>query len=86
MAKIIDQISIEEDGIYLVFGVTDEEQLKLLHFASSPFGGIEDNEQYIQEGFQLVQVNFSGYNRPYEKHGNNMQEWKTGKTGSADGS
>ncbi len=70
MAKIVNQINIEEDGIYLVFGVTDEEQLKLLHFASSPFGGIEDNEQYIQEGFQLVQVNFSGYNRPYEKHGN----------------
>ncbi len=70
MAKIIDQISIEEDGIYLVFGVTDEEQLKLLHFSSNPFCGIEDNGQYVQEGFQLVQVNFSGYNRPYEKHGN----------------
>ena len=70
MAKIINQINIEEDGIYLVFGVTDEEQLKLLHFSSGPFGGIEDNGQYIQEGFQLVQVNFSGYNRPYEKHGN----------------
>lgn len=70
MAKIIDQINIEEDGIYLVFGVTDEEQLKLLHFSSKPFAGIEETEQYIQEGFQLVQVNFSGYNRPYEKHGN----------------
>lgn len=70
MAKIVDQIKIEEDGIYLVFGVTDEEQLKLLHFSSNPFQGIEENEQYIQEGFQLVQVNFSGYNRPYEKQGN----------------
>lgn len=70
MAKIIDQINIEEDGIYLVFGVTDEEQLKLLHFSSRPFAGMKEKEQYIQEGFQLVQVNFSGYNRPYEKHGN----------------
>lgn len=24
----------------------------------------------MKEGFQLVQVSFSGYNRPYEKHGN----------------
>ena len=70
MAKIINQINIEEDGIYLVFGITDEEQLKLLHFSSKPFEGLNEEEQYIQEGFQLVQVNFSGYNRPYEKHGN----------------
>ncbi|MDE6740432.1 MAG: alpha-galactosidase, partial [Lachnospiraceae bacterium] len=70
MAKITDWINIEEDGICLVFGVTDEEQLKLLHFSSKPFAGMEEKEQYIQEGFQLVQVNFSGYNRPYEKHGN----------------
>ena len=70
MAKIIDQINIEEDGIYLVFGVTDEEQLKLLHFSSKPFQGMDEDEQYIREGFQLVQVNFSGYNRPYEKQGN----------------
>ncbi len=27
-------------------------------------------EAQIKESFQLVQVNFSGYNRPYEKHGN----------------
>ena len=27
-------------------------------------------EQFINEAFQLVQVNLSGYNRPYEKHGN----------------
>ena len=27
-------------------------------------------EAQIEESFQLVQVNFSGYNRPYEKHGN----------------
>lgn len=70
MAKIVNQISIEEDGIYLVFGVTDEEQLKFIHFSSRPFQGIGENEQYIREGFQLVQVNFSGYDRPYEKYGN----------------
>lgn len=68
-------IRIEEDGIYLVFGVTKENQLKLFHFSVKPLSEQEEkklteNETFLQEGFQLVQVNFSGYNRPYEKHGN----------------
>ena len=68
-------IRIEEDGIYLVFGVTKENQLKLFHFSAKPLSEQEEkklteNESFLREGFQLVQVNFSGYNRPYEKHGN----------------
>ena len=68
-------IRIEEDGIYLVFGVTKENQLKLFHFSAKPLSEQEEkklteNETFLREGFQLVQVNFSGYNRPYEKHGN----------------
>lgn len=68
-------IRIEEDGIYLVFGVTKENQLKLFHFSARPLSEQEEkklteNETFLREGFQLVQVNFSGYNRPYEKHGN----------------
>lgn len=65
-------IKIEEDGIYLVFGISRDNQLKLLHFSSQPFceASMQETEQFVQEGFQLVQVNFAGYNRPYEKHGN----------------
>ena len=68
-------ISIEEDGIFLTFGVTKEDQLKLFHFSSVPMkAGDEEefgeSELFLKEGFQVVQVNFSGYNRPYEKHGN----------------
>lgn len=70
MAYIEKWIKIEEDGIYLVFGVTRENQLKLMHFSSQPFQEQEESEQFLMEGFQLVQVSFSGYNRPYEKHGN----------------
>lgn len=70
MAKIADWIRVEEDGVYLVFGITDEKQLKLMHFSANPYEEQEESEQFIKEGFQLVQVNFSGYNRPYEKHGN----------------
>ena len=77
-------INITENGIHIVFGITDKNQLKLLHFSKVEF--CEDDickygseckaedlvrkNQFIEEAFQLVQVNLSGYNRPYEKHGN----------------
>ncbi|MDD7740869.1 MAG: glycoside hydrolase family 36 protein [Fusicatenibacter sp.] len=75
----------EINGIHIVFGVTEEQELKLFHFSSrefdpenvcrKPFGEWTEKEShwrenFIREAFQLVQVNFSGYNRPYEKHGN----------------
>ncbi len=78
MADIKRWIPIEEDGIYILFGITNEKQLKLMHFSSQPYQYVDENGEYktdetgqfIEEGFQLVQVSFSGYNRPYEKHGN----------------
>lgn len=82
--KDMEYINIHENGIYLVFGITEEKQLKLLHFSAAPFCEDdlcklgkeckeEDRErrrQLMEETFQLVQVSFSGYDRPYEKHGN----------------
>ena len=70
MKGIKEWIKIEEDGIYLVFAVTQEGQLKLMHFSSNPYQETDESELLLKEGFQLVQVNFAGYNRPYEKHGN----------------
>lgn len=70
MKGIKEWIDIEEDGIYLVFAVTQEGQLKLMHFSSKPYQEMDESEQFLKEGFQLVQVGFAGYNRPYEKHGN----------------
>ena len=70
MKGIKEWIKIEEDGIYLVFAVTQEGQLKLMHFSSNPYQETDESELFLKEGFQLVQVNFAGYNRPYEKHGN----------------
>nr|MCR5234351.1 alpha-galactosidase [Lachnospiraceae bacterium] len=75
---------IYENGINIVFGITEKNQLKLLHFSGAEFNeadickfGSECKEedrgrrdQLIDEAFQLVQVNLAGYNRPYEKHGN----------------
>lgn len=76
-------ICYDVNGIQIVFGVTEEKQLKMFHFSSAPFdaenlcrkpdGMFPEEgmrEAQIKESFQLVQVNFSGYNRPYEKHGN----------------
>ena len=80
----MEYIKIQENGIYIVFGITEKRQLKLLHFSKNAFCEadlckvgpeckVEDQvrkEQLIDEAFQLVQVSLSGYNRPYEKHGN----------------
>lgn len=71
------RIDIEENGIYLVFGITRQDRIKLLHFSALPFkeGELcfpekEDAERMLEEGFQPVQLGLSGYDRPYERHGN----------------
>ncbi|HEX3075829.1 MAG TPA: glycoside hydrolase family 36 protein [Lachnospiraceae bacterium] len=65
------QIDIKENGINIVFQINDSNELKLLHFSSAQFDDSNfTQKQLMGESFQLVQVNFSGYNRPYEKHGN----------------
>ncbi len=70
--KIDRWIDIVEDGLFITFGITDSNQIKLFHFGNSQMNrdDFKENDTYIKEGFQLVQVNFSGFNRPYEKHGN----------------
>ena len=78
-----DTICYDYEGIHIVFAVTDRHKLKLLHFSTAPFEpgdlcrrpdgveiGDEELRQLVEEAFQPVQVNFSGYNRPYEKQGN----------------
>ncbi|MCM1497688.1 MAG: alpha-galactosidase [Clostridium sp.] len=66
----MEEIRIDENGMHLVFRITDDNQLKLLHFSAAEFDEKKIEERYVRECFQLVQVSFSGYNRPYEKHGN----------------
>ena len=70
----MEYIKIFENGIHIVFGVTAKKQLKLLHFSSVEFNEAdlckfgpeckwEDlgrKEQFLDEGFQLVQASFSG--------------------------
>ena len=75
--KLREKIEIQENGIFMVFGITGQNRIKLLHFSSLPFKeeelrfpAEEDQEQLLEEGFLPVQLNFSGYDRPYERHGN----------------
>ena len=77
-------IDINENNINIVFGITEKNQIKLLHFSKANFDesdlckvgpeckqeDVGRTEQFIDEAFQLVQVSLAGYNRPYEKHGN----------------
>ena len=67
----MELIPIEENGIYVVFGINQYQEIKLLHFSSKPLQQSDFAEpDLIHEAFQLVQVNLSGYDRPYERHGN----------------
>ena len=73
-------IKINENGIHIVFGITDRNQIKLLHFSKADFceedickfgpeckaEDLARRDQLIDEAFQLVQVNLAGYDRPYE--------------------
>lgn len=71
-------IEIEENGIFLVFGITRNDQIKFLHFSSVPQAEDmsvqecrqEDECLMMDEGFPLVQLELAGYDRPYERHGN----------------
>lgn len=71
-------IEISENGIYMVLGITCKNQLKFLHYSSRQMRkdefleAFEDetNQTMMDEGFQLVQLDLAGFDRPYERHGN----------------
>ena len=64
------RIDIFENGIYLVFEIDDSEQVKLLHFSALPLDEDKLSSQNGTFGFNLVEVQMSGINRPGERHGN----------------
>lgn len=73
------RISYFENGIYMLLEITDDNEVKLLHFAPTPFDE-KTLEPYCEEkGFALfdsvfsfrpVEINVSGLDRPLERHGN----------------
>lgn len=63
-------IDIQENGIYLRFAVIENDILRLLHFSARPWHDGEIVEEAIAEGFPFLGMNLSGFDRPYERHGN----------------
>jgi alpha-galactosidase len=59
----------DEGRLHMVFGITNENEIRLLHFSSAPFEPKEEPAHYYKEGYQFAQINLSGLNRPYEKQG-----------------
>ncbi|MCD7821948.1 MAG: alpha-galactosidase [Clostridiales bacterium] len=75
----MNRISIFHNGIHLEFCVTQSGQLKFLHFSPNPLNESDLLTQkeadpwgpdFLTQGWPLVQVQVSGYNRPYERQGN----------------
>lgn len=63
-------IEIKENGIYLVWEIDEENNLKLLHFSALPFHREDIVAATTEYGFRFVEMNLSGFDRPYERHGN----------------
>ena len=72
-------IEIYENGLYLVFEINDDNEIKLLHFSALQFDENTLEPFCSEKGFALfnktqsfrpVEVNISGLDRPLERHGN----------------
>lgn len=63
-------IDLHENQIYIRLAVTDNRDLKLLHFSALPLKEEDLVAEAIPEGFPFLSINLSGFDRPYERHGN----------------
>jgi alpha-galactosidase len=75
----MNHIEIFENGLYLVFEVNSENEIKLLHFSAVQFNEDDLDPVCKEKGWALfdrtqsfrpVEVNVSGLDRPLERHGN----------------
>lgn len=64
------RIKLTENGLNLVFEITDDEQLLLLHFSCLEFDEKTLGKPEHKRAFQFLEFNVSGLDRPYERHGN----------------
>ena len=65
------RIEISENNINLVMELTDEQEIKLLHFSALPF---EEKDLVSRNGllpFTLVEMSVTGLNRLGKLHGDN---------------
>ena len=64
------RIELCENGIHFVLEINDENEAKLLHFSALPFNEKNITSRTGTLGFRLAEINVSGLDRPYERHGN----------------
>lgn len=63
------RIEVYENGILMLFEVTEERKIKLLHFSASPFSDADISSWGNTEPFNVVEVQVSGLDRAGERHG-----------------
>lgn len=63
------RIDIHENGLYLVLEITDEREVKLLHFSALPFNEADITSKEGHSSFRPVEVLLSGFDRTGERHG-----------------
>ena len=66
---IMKRIEIKENNLNMVYEITDENEIKLLHFSTLPFDENDINSCEGTASFRPVEVLLSGLNRPGERHG-----------------
>ena len=65
----MERFELHENGLNLVFEVTDEREIKFLHFSACPFEESTLDSVDGITGFRLAEVMVSGLDRPGERHG-----------------
>ena len=65
-------ITLNENGLYLVFSVTEQNQVKLLHFSSLPFDPSTLHSMAGTDFFRPVEVMVTGEDTPGEHQGAQM--------------
>ena len=63
------RIEVYENGILMLFEVTEERNIKLLHFSASTFSDADISSWGKSEPFNVVEVQVSGLDRAGERHG-----------------
>lgn len=61
-------ITVEENGLLLVFYITENGQVKFLHCGRESFDKTSLSEEEMR-GFRLVEAELAGLDRPQERHG-----------------
>ncbi len=63
------RIDICENGLNLVLEITDENEVKLLHFSALPYDPADITSEEGHASFHPVEVLLSGLDRPGQRHG-----------------